>query len=172
MPQLLKAIAVAKPQRESWLTEELYDLLLPLDEEARVERSSFRDVLLVISARLSAAQISAAALRQEFSFMARLVPALLIVKASRSEEVLEAIRRVAPRGPVRLMVSLRGRGKGVASEEAIAGSLRSAGVQLDRRAAEAIAVESVDELFVISYGITRKCGLSCTLLVITGPSAF
>ncbi|MEN2999487.1 MAG: hypothetical protein ABDH61_02800 [Acidilobaceae archaeon] len=173
LSQLLKAVAIAKPQRERWLLEELYDLLIPLDEDARVERSGFRDVLLVLSSRLRPHEISNAAQQLEFSFMSRLVPSTSIVRAGRREELFESLEPLLPSGrKLKLIVSLRGRGKEVVAEGELEALVRFRGNLLSRQSQEVLVVESLGEVFVISFGITRRCGLSCTVVVPKEPTAF
>ncbi|MEN2999394.1 MAG: hypothetical protein ABDH61_02325 [Acidilobaceae archaeon] len=173
LSQLLKALAIAKPQRESWLLEELYDLLVPLDEDVKVERSGFRDVLLVLSARLQPREICRAAQLMEFSFMSRLVPGTKVARATRPEELYRALEPLLPSGRrLKLMVSLRGRGKEVVREEELERYVSSRGNLLSRQSREVLVVESIGEVFVLSYGITHKCGLSCTLVVPKEHNAF
>ncbi|MCS7107127.1 MAG: hypothetical protein NZ902_03375 [Acidilobaceae archaeon] len=173
VPQLLKALAVAKPQREGWLLEELYDLLAPMDESAKVERSEFHDVLLVLSERLQPSEICRAAQRMEFSFMSRLVPAMRVVKAAGRAELLSALQALVPSGKrLGLMVSLRGRGKELVRVGELAEYLKARQNSLSRQSREVVVVESVGDLFVLSYGITLRCGLGCTLVVPLEPYTF
>ncbi|MDM7275515.1 MAG: hypothetical protein P3X22_005280 [Thermoprotei archaeon] len=169
MPQLVKAIAVSKPSREYWLEEELLDALIAGDESVRVERTKFPGVLLVLSERLNAHKVSSLASKMEFSFMSRLVPASRVLKGPGKGEVFSVILELlggAPRAPLRVIVTVRGHGKRVVSPEEVSSQVSSLGFTVSRRAGRALAVESVDDLFIIAYGITRVCGLNCTLLYV------
>lgn len=153
LPELVRAVIVAKPQREGWAIEEAYDLLVPIDPSAQVVATRFRDVLVALSSAPSQL-ISQAAARMEFSFVSRIVPSLVALRSERQEEVLEAMRRISPEALL-VEARLRGRSKEI---------MRGAPLTEARRGLR-LFLEGIDNLFVISYGITKRCGLGCTVVV-------
>ncbi len=169
MPQLVKALAVSKPSRDYWLEEELLDAFIAGDEGVKVEKTRFPGVLLVLSERLDAHRVSSLASKIEFSFMSRLVPASRVLMGPSRGELFNVILELlegAPRTPLRVMVTVRGYGKNISGSEEVSSHVSSLGFTVSRRASRAIAVESVDDLFIVAYGITRVCGLNCTLLYV------
>ena len=171
LPQCPAAVAVAKPRRDTWLVEELYDTVFLGDPEARVERTRFPGVLLVYT-RLPPERLIPLFRRVEHSFLQRLVPAQrCVAQASPGdpERLVEELARLlasAGVGEARLIAVLRGEGKGLAAgRRALEEAMLRAGVRPARRAARhAVAVESVDRLLVAAAGITRGCGMECLLI--------
>ncbi|MFN4046172.1 MAG: hypothetical protein ACK4H7_02395, partial [Acidilobaceae archaeon] len=130
MPQLVKALAVSKPSREYWLEEELLDALMAGDENVRVERTRFPGVLLVLSERLDACEVSSLASKIEFSFMSRLIPASRVLKGPDKGEVFNIILELlggAPRAPLRVIVTVRGYGKRIVSPGEVSSHVSSLG---------------------------------------------
>ncbi len=167
MPLPPKGIAVSTPGRESWLADEVLDTLIPLDPEARVEETGFRGVLLVYS-RLDAWDAARAVSRGYHSFMKRFTPAVYTTKASSMGDVEGLIIRALedlPRGPIRLLVSVRGEGKAYAGRSMVESLARSLGFTPSRRARMVLAVESVGDLFIAASGITGTCGPSCVTVL-------
>jgi len=167
LPQLVKAVAVSKPRRSSWLIEELLDALIPLDESVEISRTRFPGVLVVISEKLTPRDVARAALRVELSFMSRLVPAIVALEAEREEQVVEALLDILGRarvGEVRLEAVIRGEGKRVVTEAMVREALVKAGLRLAMSSKKILALESIDKLFVAAIGEARKCGLSCKLI--------
>ncbi|MEM0497142.1 MAG: hypothetical protein QXR22_02955 [Acidilobaceae archaeon] len=169
MPEFIKGIAISKPKRESWLIEELYDALIPLDESVIIEKTRFQGVLVILSDRLDARTISRAASKAEFSFMSRLIPALVVLVASSRSDIDNAITRLLDgltRNNIRLIANLRGSGKNLYSKRELTSKIESLGFKVLSRASRVLVIESIDNIVVLSYGNTRRCGLNCILLSI------
>lgn len=160
LPELVKAVIVTKPQREGWALEEAYDLLILADPSARIATTAFREVLLALSA-VSPHEISRIASRMEFSFISRIVPALAALRSRNREEVLEVMRRISG-GALAGEMRLRG-----ASKEILRGAPVAKATSGPR-----LFVEGVDDLFIISFGITKRCGLGCALVVPPSSSRY
>jgi hypothetical protein len=168
LPELVKAVAVSKPNRDTWLVEELLDSFTPWDEGVEVTRTRFPGVLLVLSRKLDPATISRLSRRVEFSFMARLVPAVVALHVEAKSELVGVLERLL-RGVAEdldLIVTIRGEGKSVVSESDLRSLITGMNYRLRRGARRVLAVESVDRLFVLAVGVIRSCGLNCRLLVV------
>jgi len=170
LPECPAAVAVAKPRRDSWLVEELYDTLFPGDPGARVERTRFPGVLLVYTS-LEPSRLVALIRRAEHGFLQRLVPAQRCIPNAAPgdpERLVAELASLLAAGGVSqatLIASLRGEGKRLAGgRRSLEEAMARAGVRPARRARHAVAVESVDTLIVAAAGITRGCGLGCTLI--------
>lgn len=168
LPELVKAVAVSKPNRDTWLVEELLDSFTPWDEGVEVTRTRFPGVLLVLSRKLDPATISRLSRRVEFSFMARLVPAVVALHVGAKSELLEALERLLKgvTEDLDLITVIRGEGKSVVSESDLRSLITGMNYRLRRGARRVLAVESVDRLFVLAVGVIRSCGLNCKLLVV------
>ncbi len=169
LPELVKAVAVSKPNRDTWLIEELLDALIVGDEEVEVRRTRFPGVLLVLSRRLDPVSVSRLSRRVEFSFMTRLVPALVAMEVRVREELvrtLEEMLRGVRVEELDLMVTVRGEGKDVVSEFDVREVVSRLNYRLRRGAGRVVAVESIDKLFVMAVGVVRSCGLNCKLVVV------
>ena len=174
MPECPAAVAVAKPRRDSWLVEELYDTLFTGDPGARVVRTRFPGVLLVYSS-LEPARLVPLFRRVEHSFLQRLVPAQrCIAEASPGdpERLVEELARLLAAAEVKeakLLAVMRGAGKEVyGGSRSLEQAMARAGVKPSRRAHRyVVALESVDRLLVAAAGITRGCGLGCILVDFT-----
>jgi hypothetical protein len=168
LPELVKAVAVSKPNRDTWLVEELLDSFTPWDEGVEVTRTRFPGVLLVLSRKLDPATISRLSRRVEFSFMARLVPAVVALHVGARSELLEALERLLKgvTEDLDLITVIRGEGKSVVSESDLRSLITGMNYRLRRGARRVLAVESVDRLFVLAVGVIRSCGLNCKLLVV------
>lgn len=169
LPHLVKAVAVSKPRRERWLVEELLDVLIVGDENVRVEATRFPGVLAVLSEILTPYDISRLARRLEFSFMSRLVPAVIVKEVSDLRELMETIAEVlGKRGlaEVNLIATIRGDGKKVVTEGKLRDLMMEIGYRFSRSSPTTLAVESIDRIFIVTVGTLRKCGLGCKLLVV------
>jgi len=168
LPELVKAVAVSKPNRDTWLVEELLDSFTPWDEGVEVTRTRFPGVLLVLSRKLDPTTISRLSRRVEFSFMARLVPAVVALHVGAKSELLEALERLLKgvTEDLDLITVIRGEGKSVVSESDLRSLITGMNYRLRRGARRVLAVESVDRLFVLAVGVIRSCGLNCKLLVV------
>jgi len=169
LPELVKAVAVSKPNRDTWLVEELLDALIVGDEGVEITRTRFPGVLLVLSRKLDPVTVSKLSRRTEFSFMSRLVPAILTIKVESVGELLGALEEVLRGRPVEeldVWVTIRGEGRNVVSESYVKNMVSTMNYRLRRGAGRVLAVESVDKLFVVAVGTMRSCGLNCRLLVV------
>jgi hypothetical protein len=168
LPELVKAVAVSKPNRDTWLVEELLDSFTPWDEGVEVRRTRFPGVLLVLSRRLDPATIARLSRRVEFSFMTRLIPATIALHVEAKSELVGALERLlrGVTGDLDLIVTIRGEGKSVVSESEVKSLITGMNYRLRRGAVRVLAVESVDRLFVLAVGVIRSCGLNCKLLVV------
>lgn len=167
LPQLVKAVAVSKPRRDTWLVEELLDAFIVWDEGVRVERTRFPGVLLVISEKLDPQSIVRLASRLEFSFMSRLVPATIAVEVENLNQLLEKLVEVIGGSGVhefKLQAVVRGDGKTVVSESQLRAALEKMNFRVAGNARKVLAVESIDRLFVATLGEVRKCGYNCKLI--------
>ncbi len=170
LPELIKAIAISKPNRDSWLVEELLDAFLIWDESVRIERTRFPGVLLVLSRKLDPITLSKLAMRTTFSFMSRLIPAVTIVEIGTINELAGILERLLREEKIRelnTMITIRGEGKRIASESMIKNIIANMNYTVKKDAKRVIAIESIDELFTIAIGTIKTCGLECKLLIVS-----
>lgn len=162
MPVCPAAIAVAKPRKDSWLYEELLDFAFIIGGDTRVEKTRFPGVFSIYSS-LDARRLSRMVARMEFSFMKRLVPSGLCLVEPELSELLEGVRSLLGgfRGEAIVSVAVRGRGKSIASEGSIERTIAGMGVRKSKKSRFMVAVESVDEVFIASFGTTGYCGYDC-----------
>ncbi len=175
MPECPTAVIVAKPKRQSWALEEAWDLAVMAHPESRAEPSRFPGVILVYTPDGDSRRLSIMAARGERGFIQRIVPAEICIAGAEKNDVVNAVESIIGRksalmgeGRLRLIVSVRGEGKRVVDKRAIEEIVASKNLRIDRNARVALAVESVDSLFVIALGITRSCGPSCLLVYLAG----
>jgi hypothetical protein len=171
MPECPTAVIVAKPKRQSWALEEAWDLAVLAHPEGRAEATRFPGVILVYTPDRDAAHFSVIAARGERGFIQRIVPAEHCIEASSRREVLELVASAARKlasslnvREVRLFFAVRGEGKRILGESDVVEALTRAGLTSSRKAKAALAVESVDNLFIVASGITYRCGNTCTLI--------
>jgi tRNA(Ser,Leu) C12 N-acetylase TAN1 len=161
-------IVTAKPGRSSWAAEEVTDTLLYVDPDAEVVQTKFEGVLIA-RLKTDVTEVIRVIKRFEYAFISFITPVIVrCVNASR-DEVISVISRAAEKlaregSQVALRAKLRGRSKEVLSESLIEKVIASMGIKLSRRAGKILAVEGVDDYLGVGYGITRSCGVGCTLV--------
>lgn len=168
MPLCPVGIAVSKPGRESWLVDEIADSILPRDPGARIERTGFDNVVAIYSEVIPPHELPRLVLRMEQAFLKRLAPVEECVRPGSPGELDRFISGfLASRGvkELQLWVYIRGSGKEIASRGRVERLVRSLGIELGRGATTVFDLESLNEVFTLSLGITRKCGLDCVLIL-------
>jgi len=166
MSNRVSGVAVSKPGRESWLMDEVLDTIIPHDPGASMVETRFKSVFLVYSS-LDPVNLARIVSAGYHSFMKRFVPALSVFRVGvfrELEDRLSSILANTNLGHVRLITALRGKGKSIASRSLIEGIVRGLGLKPSRRSSKVIDIESIDDLFIIAYGITRYCGPDCILV--------
>ncbi|MEB3773486.1 MAG: hypothetical protein GSR86_00995 [Desulfurococcales archaeon] len=167
MPLRLSGIAVSRPGREAWLADELLDTILPHDPDARVLETRYRGVFLLYSS-LEPVDTARIVSRGVHSFMKRYTPAMHTLESPSREGVEGLVYRlleVLDASAVRLIVSLRGRGKRLGGRSLIEELVRRHGIALSRRARHLIIIESIEDLLIAASGITGSCGYDCITVV-------
>ncbi len=167
VPLPLRGVAVSRPGRGSWLADELLDTLIPWDPEARVVETRFPGVIAVYTT-LDPGQLARIISRGYHSFMKRLTPAMAMVEARGWSDIEALIRGLltGPPGRVRLILATRGVGKSLAGRGRLEDLVRSLGFTPSRGARMALAIESLDGLFLGAYGITSPCGPDCVTVTL------
>ncbi|MEM1873190.1 MAG: hypothetical protein QXS85_05020 [Acidilobaceae archaeon] len=165
LPQL-RGLAVSKPGREAWLYEELYDALVAASLSSRVESTRFKGVFLIYS-DASPREIAESIAEYKTHTATRVLLASMTLARPRREELERAVRELLEASRVarvRLILKPRGLGEGLVSERDIASMLELLGARVDPGSRAVLAVESVDDLFLITLGTTRSCGFKCILV--------
>lgn len=171
MPERPTAVIVAQQGRHSWALEEAWDLAVSLDPDGgKVIETGFQGVFLVYASSSGPRDVSVAASRMEMGFISRVVPVVHCLQASTRDDVEEALEMVARglEGPVRIIVSIRGVGKKIGGRSMVESVLRRVGLHLRKNSKYVIAVESIGDMFIISHGIMRRCGLGCIIVYFKG----
>ena len=160
-------LATAKPGREGWAWEELWDLAIEADPNGLVGKSGFRGVFLIYANPNALARV---AIRSTLAFVKRLVITskciLLPTEApiARLASLLEEIR--ASSIGACITVSLRGSSKELV--DVVRWSVPG-GVQNRRSCIGHVVIESVNDLVLIARAdTTRSCGPSCSLYIDRG----
>ncbi|MEM1904570.1 MAG: hypothetical protein QXP64_00330 [Acidilobaceae archaeon] len=170
----LKGVAVSKPGRDAWLFEELYDSLIAVDTSSRVEPTRFRGVYLLFSSA-KPREITESILKYRTHSATRVVLASKALYSSSKTTVLSVIKELVESTgarSLRLFYKTRGEGESVISREDIFELLRSLNVFSTPSSKQALALESIDHLFIISLGNTLSCGLRCVLIAPLFESIF
>ncbi len=171
MSECPAALIVAKPRRRSWALEEAWDLAVLADVNGYAVETRFPGVIAVY-ASIDPRAFSRIAYRTSKGFIQRIVPAVKCLNSPSREELGDAIASIlAERGQgrgdgLRVIVSLRGEGKRIADDRLVYNLVRSLGLRVDKASRTVLDVESVDETFIVSAGITRPCGNSCIIVYV------
>ncbi|MCE4612034.1 MAG: hypothetical protein F7B17_08700 [Desulfurococcales archaeon] len=171
MSECPTAVIVAKPKRQSWALEEAWDLAVASHPEGRAEATRFPGVILVYTPERDPYRFSVIAARGSRGFIQRIVPAEKCLTPRTPEDITKLVEaafssvlNLAAYKGVRLIASMRGRVKELLDVNDIINTALKAGVKLDRKGKAVVAVEGIDDIVIISAGITYQCGPSCLLV--------
>ncbi|AFZ70410.1 hypothetical protein Calag_0659 [Caldisphaera lagunensis DSM 15908] len=152
-------IAVSLPNKKSWAFEEISDTIFEKDPNAYILESKYNGVFLIYLKENNIDAIMKNVLAYQHAFLSRIVP----VKSCGNDlkYVIENSLLILPKGFIKLIVHLREPLKNVIKENEISDLIISYGYKLTKKSSNALILESIDEIFVSTSGIIRKCGPSC-----------
>ena len=154
-------VASSLPSKEFWAYEELYDTVFEADEEARVVRSKYKGTFFVYTKKTEAVLNNF--FRYQHAFLGKVLP----VKVC-DTDIRSLIRRsieLLSIKEVRLMLHIREPLKNKVYEDYISFLITSGGLRLSKKSKFIFVIESIENTFLSSFGITRKCGPHCYALV-------
>ncbi|MCE4608586.1 MAG: hypothetical protein F7B61_06500 [Caldisphaeraceae archaeon] len=161
MPACPNIVASSLPSKEFWAYEELYDTVFEADEEAAVVRSKYKGVFLVYTKKTGAVLNNF--FRYQHAFLGKVLP-VKICDLDIRDLIRKSIELLSVK-EVRLMLHIREPLKGKVHEDYILFLIASEGLRLGKRSKFIFAIESIGNIFLSSFGITRKCGPHCYMLV-------
>jgi len=154
-------IATAKPGREGWAYEELWDLAVEADGSGTVERTRYRGVYLLYA---SPVKLVSVARSDNLAFVRKLIissKCYKIKQLNKSDIVNYFSNRMDEPGCVDLR--LRGKSKDLIVEynKRMGAEVRKARKPCNRM----VVVEGVDDIIIVAVGKVASCGPYCTLVI-------
>ncbi|MET1101577.1 MAG: hypothetical protein ABWW69_03765 [Pyrodictiaceae archaeon] len=167
MPTCPKAIVTSKPGKEHWTLEELWDTLYEIDDTVDIKETRYRGVFLVFTGKTSVYDLAGAFTRKFHAFIRSVVPALICLRRSDLDALINSIDTLLKpiSGPLRVIFRIRGPLKKYIKPEVVEELLRRKGIEVHDSSAEALVIEAVDDIVILAAGSIGSCGDSCIIII-------